>query len=94
MKAVAVYEAKTRLSEMLCEVEQGEQFTITRRGTPVAYLIAAKPAVQPLVDAAQCKAQAFSVPNATENMLQVTIVLNSCLQGKGWLQQPAKAGQQ
>ena len=43
MKAVAVYEAKTRLSEMLGEVEKGEQFTITRRGTPVAYLSAVKP---------------------------------------------------
>ena len=43
MKAVAVYEAKTRLSELLVEVEQGEQFTITRRGAPVAYLSAVKP---------------------------------------------------
>ena len=36
MKEVAVYEAKPRLSELLVEVEQGEQITITRRGLPVA----------------------------------------------------------
>jgi prevent-host-death family protein len=41
MKEVAVYEAKTRLSELLIEVEQGEQVTITRRGVPVARLVAA-----------------------------------------------------
>ena len=39
MKEVAVYEAKTRLSELLVEVEQGEQITITRRGLPVARLV-------------------------------------------------------
>jgi prevent-host-death family protein len=40
MRDVAVYEAKTRLSEMLAEVQRGEQFTITRHGVPVARLIA------------------------------------------------------
>ena len=40
MKEVAVFEAKTRLSELLIEVEQGEQVTITRRGVPVARLVA------------------------------------------------------
>ena len=39
MKEIAVYEAKTRLSELLVEVEQGEQVTITRRGLPVARLV-------------------------------------------------------
>lgn len=43
MKEVAVYEAKTRLSELLAEVERGEQVTITRRGVPVARLVAAAP---------------------------------------------------
>lgn len=44
MKEVAVYEAKTRLSELLAEVEQGEQVTITRRDLPVARLVAVSPA--------------------------------------------------
>ncbi len=39
MKEVAVYEAKTRLSELLAEVERGEQVTITRRGQPIARLV-------------------------------------------------------
>ncbi|HZT54834.1 MAG TPA: type II toxin-antitoxin system prevent-host-death family antitoxin [Burkholderiaceae bacterium] len=41
MKEIAVYEAKTRLSELLAEVEQGEQVTITRRGLPIARLVSA-----------------------------------------------------
>ena len=41
MKEVAVYEAKTRLSELLAEVERGGQVTITRRGVPVARLVGA-----------------------------------------------------
>ena len=41
MKEIAVYEAKTRLSELLVEVEQGEQVTITRRGQPIARLVSA-----------------------------------------------------
>ena len=44
MKEVAVHGAKTRLSELLVEVEQGEQVTITRRGLPVARLVAVSPA--------------------------------------------------
>jgi prevent-host-death family protein len=45
MKEVAVYEAKTRLSELLAEVERGEQFVITRRGEAIARLVSAAPAV-------------------------------------------------
>ena len=41
MKQIALYEAKTRLSQLLSEVEKGEQFLITRRGQAVARLSAA-----------------------------------------------------
>lgn len=41
MKEVTVFEAKTRLSELLAEVEQGGQITITRRGQPIARLVSA-----------------------------------------------------
>jgi prevent-host-death family protein len=43
MKELAVFEAKTRLSELLVAVEQGEQFVITRRGVAVARLVSASP---------------------------------------------------
>lgn len=42
MKTVAIYEAKTHLSELLAAVELGEEVTITRRGNPIARLVAAR----------------------------------------------------
>ena len=41
MKIVPVYEVKTRFSELLAAVELGEEVTITRRGRPVARIVAA-----------------------------------------------------
>ncbi len=40
MKIVNVHEAKTRLSQLLAEVEGGEDVVIARNGTPVARLSA------------------------------------------------------
>lgn len=34
------------------------------------------------MDQGQCKAQAFSISGG--NMMQIAIVFNSCMQGKGW----------
>jgi prevent-host-death family protein len=39
MKQVSVAEAKAKLPELIKEVEDGEQITITRRGIPVVDLI-------------------------------------------------------
>lgn len=41
MKAVPVYEAKNRFSELIAAVERGDEISITRRGIPVAKLVAA-----------------------------------------------------
>lgn len=40
MKIVNVHEAKTQLSRLLQEVEEGEEIVIARNGTPVAKLVA------------------------------------------------------
>ena len=40
MLTVGAFEAKTKLSELLDAVERGEEVTITRRGEPVARLVA------------------------------------------------------
>lgn len=39
MKSVNVHEAKTHLSRLLVEVEQGEEIVISRGGKPVARLL-------------------------------------------------------
>lgn len=44
MRSASVAEVKARLSELLQYVEAGETVSITRRGKPVARLIAEQPA--------------------------------------------------
>ena len=41
MKSVAVNDAKDRISEILSAVENGEEFTVTRSGQPVARIVPA-----------------------------------------------------
>lgn len=40
MKTVPLYEAKNRLSELIADIEAGASIEITRRGKPVARLVA------------------------------------------------------
>jgi prevent-host-death family protein len=40
---IGAFDAKTRLSEILRKVSQGERFTITHRGKPVANLVPVGP---------------------------------------------------
>lgn len=47
MREIGSYEAKTRLPELLKAVEKGEEFTITRRGAPVAKLVPIQESRQP-----------------------------------------------
>lgn len=46
MKTVGAFAAKTHLSQLLDEVEQGQRITITRRGVPIAVLAPANGARQ------------------------------------------------
>lgn len=45
MQTIGSYEAKTRLPELLRQVERGEHFTITRRGVPIAQIVGIENAV-------------------------------------------------
>ena len=40
MKSATIADAKAHLSSLIAEIEAGEEVVITRRGTPVARLIA------------------------------------------------------
>ena len=42
MQTVPIYHAKNHLSELIAAVESGEEVSITRRGVPVAQLVAFK----------------------------------------------------
>jgi prevent-host-death family protein len=49
---IGAFEAKTRLSEILRQVEQGERFTITVRGRPVADVVPTQARNQRAIDEA------------------------------------------
>jgi len=51
MESIGFYEARTRLSELLDQVEKGKQILITRRGKPAAIL--APPTQEKSVDVRQ-----------------------------------------
>jgi prevent-host-death family protein len=47
MKTVGAFEAKTHVSQLLEDVGNGEVFTITKHGVPVARLVPMEPPVRP-----------------------------------------------
>lgn len=42
MESIGIYEAKSKLSELVQRAEAGQEVTITRRGQPVAKLVPAR----------------------------------------------------
>ena len=62
MVTIALAEAKARLSELIGRVEAGETVSITRRGKPVARLVAEEAPKQPIDFSALRRAAALSKP--------------------------------
>jgi len=60
---VSVYEAKTHLSRLLADVEQGREVTITRHGRPVARLV---PVSDPADDRAAAVARLMAAQEGAE----------------------------
>ena len=46
MTAIGIYEAKSRLSKLVEQVEAGQEVVLTRRGKPVAKIVPAKAAAE------------------------------------------------
>ncbi len=46
MESIGLYEAKSRLSELVERVESGQEVVITKRGRPVAKIVRAEPVKQ------------------------------------------------
>mgnify|MGYP001108228540 CR=1 FL=1 len=65
MSVVSVADAKARLSKLVERVEAGDSVEITRRGKPVARLIAAAAPRKP-IDAAALKALTDAMPAQSE----------------------------
>lgn len=82
MKTVPVFEAKNRFSELIAAVERGDQVTITRRGVPVARLVAQA------ADADEASGQRQRAASALERLRQI----RSALVLEGDLKAVARAG--
>ncbi len=66
MKTVNLADAKSHLSELVDQVEAGEIVQITRRGKPVARIVAAEPKKRP-VDVEALRRVAAKMPEQTES---------------------------
>lgn len=71
MITLPTFEAKTRLSELLNAVEQGEQVVITRHGQPVARLVAI--AGEGKLSAAEVKARKQAMQRVIDARAQLDI---------------------
>jgi prevent-host-death family protein len=69
MTDVTLANAKARLSELVDRAAAGESVCITRRGKPVARLVAASPARKP-IDIEALRALAESMPRQAESAAQ------------------------
>jgi len=82
MKSIPIFEAKNRFSELIAAVEHGDQITITRRGVPVARLVAEQ------VEEIEASGQRQRVASALERLRQI----RSGLVLEGDLKAVARAG--
>jgi len=59
MGSIGIYEARTRWSEIIDRVAKGEEFTITRQGSPVAKLVPTNGRLKTSVDEAIVELRRF-----------------------------------
>ncbi len=74
MKQVNVHEAKTRLSQLIADVEGGEEVVIARAGKPVARIVKEESVGKPLRKAGRLKGRIWFAPDydkADEEILQM-----------------------
>lgn len=62
METYSIADAKARLSELIDRAEAGETVSITRRGKPVARLVAEVAPIKPIDVEAMRRARALSTP--------------------------------
>ena len=69
MKHVGIFEAKTKLSRLVDEVENGAEIVITRHGKPVARLMRA--AAEPTPEQIERRRKALARLNEIANKLKI-----------------------
>jgi prevent-host-death family protein len=67
---IGAYDAKTKLPEILRRVEEGESFTITNRGRPVADLVPSREGKERLIESAIRNLLAAKKPPVSDEELK------------------------
>jgi prevent-host-death family protein len=67
MDTTSLADAKARLSELIKRAEAGEPQIITRRGKPVAKIVAIEPAKKKRIDIAELRALTSAMPFQDES---------------------------
>ncbi|MHB8428584.1 MAG: type II toxin-antitoxin system Phd/YefM family antitoxin [Acidiferrobacterales bacterium] len=70
MRTISLADAKARLSEILNEVEAGEEVVITRHGTPVARVVSARGPRKPLQSLAAFRAKFPRVKKSSAELIR------------------------
>ncbi len=66
MKQVNIHEAKTRLSQLIADVERGDEVVIARAGKPAVRLVKVEPERKVLRKAGRLKGQFWFAPDYDE----------------------------
>jgi prevent-host-death family protein len=74
-KEIGAFEAKTRLAELLRQVQGGRRFTITHRGKPIADLVPCEPADARRAATAIAKFMAFKEANPVNTHVDVRALI-------------------
>jgi prevent-host-death family protein len=80
MKTYAIFEAKNRLSELVAAAQSGEEITITRRGAPVARLVAMDSGNIPLEGQAQTVQAQMQILAAVGNAISPDLDVKNAIQ--------------
>ena len=70
MRTVSLAEAKTNLSEILNQVQDGEEIIVTRRGRPVARIAPVPKALKPLESRAEFRACLRNMKSSTTELIR------------------------
>ena len=70
MRTVSVAEAKSNLSEILNQVQDGEEIIVTRRGRPVARIAPVQKPLKPLESRAKFRARVRKMKSSTKEVIR------------------------
>lgn len=82
MESIGIYEAKSRLSELVEKAEAGQEVILTRRGRPVAKLVRARAEPEHDRSAIIREIRAFAVTNKLRRRVSLRALRRFAAEGR------------